>query len=157
MVVEAFAPLLNQSMETGIKEIKVQIAEPLNDRFLNFGNGSEKATCQVLLQLSEEMKITRCKIRPLGGVFQCLCGGRARQFCTPVSMKEHNVFTPVFMTLRLLPKLQLVGDEIQLGMFLLSAKPYYTSHFNRRPLSREATLSSFPKLLECFRNASFIC
>ncbi|GBO04224.1 hypothetical protein AVEN_216033-1 [Araneus ventricosus] len=56
MVVEAYVPSANQFIETGIEEIRIQVAEPLNDGFLNFGIGSEMATFQVLLQLSEEMK-----------------------------------------------------------------------------------------------------
>ncbi|GBN04449.1 hypothetical protein AVEN_46916-1 [Araneus ventricosus] len=58
MVVEAFVPLVHQSIKTGIEEIKVQVAETLNDGFLNFSIGSEMTTCQVLLQRFEEMKIT---------------------------------------------------------------------------------------------------
>ncbi|GBM17587.1 hypothetical protein AVEN_80888-1 [Araneus ventricosus] len=65
-------------MDMCTHKIRVQVAEPLNDSFLNFGIGSEMATCQVLLQRSEEMKITWCEIRNLGTVFKCLCGGRAR-------------------------------------------------------------------------------
>ncbi|GBL80367.1 hypothetical protein AVEN_92276-1 [Araneus ventricosus] len=68
MVVEAFAPSLNQSIETCIEEIGIQVAEPLKDIFLNFG--SEMATCQVLLQRSEKIKITWCKIQAVGRVFQ---------------------------------------------------------------------------------------
>ncbi|GBM11463.1 hypothetical protein AVEN_240613-1 [Araneus ventricosus] len=56
MVVEAFVSLVNQSIETAIEEIRLQVAEPLNDDFLNFSIGSQMATCQVLLQRSEEMK-----------------------------------------------------------------------------------------------------
>ncbi|GBN40913.1 hypothetical protein AVEN_64921-1, partial [Araneus ventricosus] len=46
MVAEAFVPSVNQSIETGMEEIRVQIAETLNDGFLNFGIGSEMASCQ---------------------------------------------------------------------------------------------------------------
>ncbi|GBL72479.1 hypothetical protein AVEN_115394-1 [Araneus ventricosus] len=67
MVVEAFVPSVNQSIETGIEEIRVQIAEPLNDGFLNFGIGFE---IQVLYQRSEDMKITWCEIRAVGMLFQ---------------------------------------------------------------------------------------
>ncbi|GBM11853.1 hypothetical protein AVEN_26777-1 [Araneus ventricosus] len=77
-------------MEPGIKEIGVQVAEPFNDGSLNLGIGSEIATCQVLLQRSEEMKINWCDIRAVGRVFRCLCGGHARQFCTPVFLKENR-------------------------------------------------------------------
>ncbi|GBM49987.1 hypothetical protein AVEN_210096-1 [Araneus ventricosus] len=62
MVVEAFLPSVNQSIEIGVEEIRVQVAEPLNDDFLNFGIGSEMAACLMLLQRSEEMKITWCEI-----------------------------------------------------------------------------------------------
>ncbi|GBM05222.1 hypothetical protein AVEN_181612-1 [Araneus ventricosus] len=40
MVVEAFVPPVNKSIVTGIEVIKVQVAEPLNGSFLNFGIGS---------------------------------------------------------------------------------------------------------------------
>ncbi|GBM72030.1 hypothetical protein AVEN_89787-1 [Araneus ventricosus] len=60
MVVEAFGPSVHQFIENGIEEIRVQVAEPLNDGFLDFGIGSEMATCKLLLQQSEEMKITWC-------------------------------------------------------------------------------------------------
>ncbi|GBN72379.1 hypothetical protein AVEN_149271-1 [Araneus ventricosus] len=70
MVFEAFVPSVNQSIETGIEEIRVQVAEPLNDGFLHFGIGSEMATFQVLLQRSEEMKITWYEIRAVGRVFR---------------------------------------------------------------------------------------
>ncbi|GBN49179.1 hypothetical protein AVEN_116500-1 [Araneus ventricosus] len=90
MVVEASVPSVNQSIETGILEIGVQVGEPFNVGFLNFGIGSEMAKCQVLLQISEEMKITWCEIRTLGRMFQCLRGGRARQFFTPVFGKENR-------------------------------------------------------------------
>ncbi|GBN33566.1 hypothetical protein AVEN_218046-1 [Araneus ventricosus] len=93
MVVEAFVPSVHQSIETGLNEIRIQVSEPLNDGFLNFGIGFEMATCQVLLQRSEDMKITWCEIRALGKVFQCLSGGRAGQFCTPVFVKENRVST----------------------------------------------------------------
>ncbi|GBN28228.1 hypothetical protein AVEN_198916-1 [Araneus ventricosus] len=53
---------------------RAQIAESLNEGFLNVGNGSEMVTCQVFLQRYEDMKITRCEIRALGRVFQYLCG-----------------------------------------------------------------------------------
>ncbi|GBN09134.1 hypothetical protein AVEN_4279-1 [Araneus ventricosus] len=56
MVIEAFVQSVNQSIETFMEEIMVQVAEPFKDGFLNFSVGSEKATCQVLLQLPEEMK-----------------------------------------------------------------------------------------------------
>ncbi|GBO44631.1 hypothetical protein AVEN_105683-1 [Araneus ventricosus] len=92
MVVEAFVPLVNQSIETGIEGIGVQVAKPLNDGFLNFGIASDMATCQVLLQRSEEMKITWCEIWALGRVFQCICGGRARQFGTPVFVTLNFLF-----------------------------------------------------------------
>ncbi|GBM69220.1 hypothetical protein AVEN_210441-1 [Araneus ventricosus] len=120
MVVEAFVSSVNQSIETGIEKIRVQVAEPLNDGFLNFGIGSEVATCRVLFQRSEDMKITWCEIRAVGRVFQCLCGGRGRQFCTPVFVKENRVSTSVFVTLHSLCKLPLV--EFRLGMFSLNAK-----------------------------------
>ncbi|GBO31852.1 hypothetical protein AVEN_113709-1 [Araneus ventricosus] len=77
MIVRAFVPSVNQSIETGREEISVQIAEQLNDGFLDFGIGSGMVACQVLLQRSEEMKIIRCEIRAVGRVFHCLCGGRA--------------------------------------------------------------------------------
>ncbi|GBL96698.1 hypothetical protein AVEN_111839-1 [Araneus ventricosus] len=63
MFVEVFVPSVNQSIETGLEGIRVQVAEPLNDYILNFGIGSEMAICQVLLQWSEEIKITWCDIR----------------------------------------------------------------------------------------------
>ncbi|GBN94332.1 hypothetical protein AVEN_47723-1 [Araneus ventricosus] len=112
MVVEAFVPSVNQSMETGIEEIRVQVAEPLNEGVLHFHIDSKMATCQVLLQRSEEMKITGCEIRTVARVFQCLCGGRARQ-C--------RVSRPIFVTLHSLRKLPLVDDEFKLGMFSLNA------------------------------------
>ncbi|GBM52425.1 hypothetical protein AVEN_105027-1 [Araneus ventricosus] len=73
MVVEA----LNQSIETGMEEIRVH-AEQLNDGFLNFGICSEMTTCQVLLQQSEEMKITWCHIRAVVDVLgrPDLCSSR---------------------------------------------------------------------------------
>ncbi|GBM05188.1 hypothetical protein AVEN_197741-1 [Araneus ventricosus] len=52
------------------RRIIVQVAVPSNDGFLNFGIGSEMATCQVFLQRSEEMKITWCEIRAIRIVFQ---------------------------------------------------------------------------------------
>ncbi|GBM35289.1 hypothetical protein AVEN_38156-1 [Araneus ventricosus] len=64
-----FVPSVNQSIETGIEEIRVQVAELRKDGFRNFDIGSEMVTCQVLLQRSEGMKITWCKV--LG------CGRRA--------------------------------------------------------------------------------
>ncbi|GBN76852.1 hypothetical protein AVEN_135681-1 [Araneus ventricosus] len=115
MVVEAFVPSLNQSIEIGIR---VQVTEPHNEGFLKVGISSEMATCQVLLQRSEEMKITWCEIRGLGRVFQCLYGGHAQQFCAPVFLKENRVSTPVFLTLHSFCSLPLVGDEFQLGSFL---------------------------------------
>ncbi|GBM96383.1 hypothetical protein AVEN_64086-1 [Araneus ventricosus] len=72
MVAEAFVPSVNQSIETGIEEIKVQVPEPLKEGFLNFVIGSEMAICQVVLQRSEEMKITWCEIRVVGRVFQSI-------------------------------------------------------------------------------------
>ncbi|GBM92898.1 hypothetical protein AVEN_189139-1 [Araneus ventricosus] len=42
MVVEAFVPSLNQSIETAIEEVRIQVVEPLNDGFLNFGRCSER-------------------------------------------------------------------------------------------------------------------
>ncbi|GBO22242.1 hypothetical protein AVEN_121008-1 [Araneus ventricosus] len=63
MVVEAFVSSVNQSIETAVEEIRVQVAEPFNDGFLNFGIGFEMVTCQVPLQWSEEMKIAWCEIR----------------------------------------------------------------------------------------------
>ncbi|GBN14458.1 hypothetical protein AVEN_170066-1 [Araneus ventricosus] len=99
MVVEAFVPSVNQSIETGVEEIRLQVAEPINEGFLNFGISS------VLLKRSEEMKITRCEIRALGRVFHCLCGGRDRKFCTPVFVKENRVSTPVFVKETVFPYL----------------------------------------------------
>ncbi|GBM91199.1 hypothetical protein AVEN_184535-1 [Araneus ventricosus] len=113
MVVDTFVPSVNQSIETGIEESRVQIEEPLNDGFMNFGIGSEVEPAR-----SDEIKITRFETRDLERVFQCLFGGRYRQFCKPVFVKENRVSTPVFVTLRLLRNLLLVGDEIQLGCFL---------------------------------------
>ncbi|GBL80981.1 hypothetical protein AVEN_83074-1 [Araneus ventricosus] len=55
----------------------VQVTELLNDGFLDFGIGSEMATCRVLIQQSEELKISCCETPAVGRVFQCLCGGRA--------------------------------------------------------------------------------
>ncbi|GBM40760.1 hypothetical protein AVEN_157904-1 [Araneus ventricosus] len=43
MVVEAFVSSVNQAIETGIEEIRVQDTEPLNDGFLNIGISSEMA------------------------------------------------------------------------------------------------------------------
>ncbi|GBL78266.1 hypothetical protein AVEN_42814-1 [Araneus ventricosus] len=63
MVVETFESSVHQFIETGREEIRVQVVEPLNDAFLDIGIGSEMAKCQVLLQESEEMKITWCKNR----------------------------------------------------------------------------------------------
>ncbi|GBM42428.1 hypothetical protein AVEN_240184-1 [Araneus ventricosus] len=67
MIVEAFVSSVNQSIETVIEEIRIQIAGSLKDGFLN-----KTATCQVLLQRSEEMKITWCEIRAVGRVFQSI-------------------------------------------------------------------------------------
>ncbi|GBO25829.1 hypothetical protein AVEN_266167-1 [Araneus ventricosus] len=136
MVVEAYMPSVHQNIETGIEETRVQIVETLNDGFLNFGVGSEMATYQVLLKWSEDMKITRCEIRAIGRLFQCLCGGRARQFCTPVFVKVNRCFHTYLRALRSLRKLPLDGDENQVGMFSLNVKSYYTSHFNRRSCIR---------------------
>ncbi|GBN98105.1 hypothetical protein AVEN_79007-1 [Araneus ventricosus] len=94
-------------------------------------------TCQVLLQRSEEMKITWCEIQAVGRMFHCLCGERARQFYISVFAKQNRVSTPVSMTLNSLCKLPLVGDEFQLGCFHETQKPHYTSHFNRRPCIRQ--------------------
>lgn len=69
MVVEAFVPSVNQSIETGIREIRIQVSEPGNDGFLNFGIGSEMTSCQTLLQRSEEMKIPSCEIQAVERVF----------------------------------------------------------------------------------------
>ncbi|GBL90594.1 hypothetical protein AVEN_179494-1 [Araneus ventricosus] len=121
MAFEAFVSSVNHSIEIGIEEIRVQVAEPLKDGFLNSGIGSEMATCQELLQ-SEEMKITWCEIRDVGRVFNFLCGGRGRQFSTPVFVKENRVSTPAFVTWHSLCKLPVVGYEFQLGMFPLKAK-----------------------------------
>ncbi|GBO25611.1 hypothetical protein AVEN_17461-1 [Araneus ventricosus] len=63
-------PSVIQSIETGIGEIRVQIAESLNDGFLNFGIDAELATYQVFLQRSEEIKITWYEIRVVGRMFQ---------------------------------------------------------------------------------------
>ncbi|GBM93865.1 hypothetical protein AVEN_49234-1 [Araneus ventricosus] len=70
MVAEAFVPSANQSIETGIEEIGVKVAEPLNEGFLNFSIGSEMTTYWVLLKRFEEMKISWCGIRTVGRVFQ---------------------------------------------------------------------------------------
>ncbi|GBL79445.1 hypothetical protein AVEN_92613-1 [Araneus ventricosus] len=70
IVVEALAASVDQSIETGKEEIRVQVSEPLNDGFLNFGISSEMVTCQVLLQWSEEMKIIWSEIRAVRRVFQ---------------------------------------------------------------------------------------
>ncbi|GBM23656.1 hypothetical protein AVEN_167148-1 [Araneus ventricosus] len=61
MVIEAFVPSVNQSIETGVEENKIQVTESLNYGFLNFGIGSEMASGQVLPQRSEEMTITCCE------------------------------------------------------------------------------------------------
>ncbi|GBN89802.1 hypothetical protein AVEN_41699-1 [Araneus ventricosus] len=66
MVDEIFMPSVNQSIETGVEETRVKIAEPLRKGFLNFSMSSEMTTCQVLLQRSEEKKIIWCKIRVVG-------------------------------------------------------------------------------------------
>ncbi|GBM24013.1 hypothetical protein AVEN_274423-1, partial [Araneus ventricosus] len=47
MFVEAFVPFVNQSIETGKEEMRVQVEEQRNDDFLHFGIGSEMATYQV--------------------------------------------------------------------------------------------------------------
>ncbi|GBO46449.1 hypothetical protein AVEN_178272-1 [Araneus ventricosus] len=73
----------------------------------------------MLLQWSEEMKISWCEIWVVGKVFQCFCG---RQFCTPVFLKENRVSIPVFVKLQSLSKPPLVGNEFHLGMFSLNAK-----------------------------------
>ncbi|GBN33026.1 hypothetical protein AVEN_264403-1 [Araneus ventricosus] len=70
MVVEAFVSSVNQSIESGVEEIRVRVSEPLNDGFLNFAIGSEMATCRVLLQRPEEMNIIWFEIRAVGRVFQ---------------------------------------------------------------------------------------
>ncbi|GBM92208.1 hypothetical protein AVEN_58229-1 [Araneus ventricosus] len=62
MPVEASVPSVNQFIETNIDDIRVKVAESLNNGFLKFGIGPEMATYQVLLQLSEEIKITSCQI-----------------------------------------------------------------------------------------------
>ncbi|GBN64218.1 hypothetical protein AVEN_15602-1 [Araneus ventricosus] len=81
MAVEAFVPSANQSIKTGIEKIRVKVLETLNYDFLNFGIGSEMATCLVLLLQSEEMKITWGEVWITGRVFQYLCSGLTRQFC----------------------------------------------------------------------------
>ncbi|GBN82727.1 hypothetical protein AVEN_228418-1 [Araneus ventricosus] len=89
MVVEAFMPSVNQSIEMGIEEIRVQVAEPLNDGFLNFGIGYEMATCQ----RSEEMKITWCEIRAVVDVLgrPNLCSSRTS--VPPSSNSLHQYHT----------------------------------------------------------------
>ncbi|GBM68578.1 hypothetical protein AVEN_82449-1 [Araneus ventricosus] len=77
------------------------------------------ATCQVLLQRYEEMKNAWCEIR---AVFQCLCFGRAQQFCTSVFVKENRVSIPDLVTLHSLRQRILVDDEFQLGIFSFNAE-----------------------------------
>ncbi|GBN62007.1 hypothetical protein AVEN_70052-1 [Araneus ventricosus] len=72
MVVEVFVPSVNQSIESSMKEIRVQDAEALNGGVLNNDIDSEMATWQVLLQRFEEVKITWCEIRAAGRVFQSI-------------------------------------------------------------------------------------
>ncbi|GBO18378.1 hypothetical protein AVEN_210149-1 [Araneus ventricosus] len=79
MVVEAFGPSVNQPIETGIEEIRVLVAESLYDGFLNFGIGSEVATCQVLFQRSEDMKITYYEFRDVGRMFQNILSAKLFQ------------------------------------------------------------------------------
>ncbi|GBL75405.1 hypothetical protein AVEN_194597-1 [Araneus ventricosus] len=62
MIVEEFVPSVNQSIENGIEEIRVQVAESFYYGFLNFGIGFEMATCQMFLRRSEELKIAWCEI-----------------------------------------------------------------------------------------------
>ncbi|GBM24432.1 hypothetical protein AVEN_76161-1 [Araneus ventricosus] len=100
------------------------------------------ATCPELLQRSEEMKITCCEIRDELRMFQCVCCGRARLFCTLVFMKENLVSTPVFVTLHSLRKLPLVGDEFHLGMFSLNAKPLLHLTFQSPTMYPSTTTSS---------------
>ncbi|GBM11760.1 hypothetical protein AVEN_22901-1 [Araneus ventricosus] len=117
MVVEAFGPSVHQFIETDIEEIRGQVMEPLNDGFLDFGIGSEMATCQALLQQSEEMEITWWEIPAVGRVFQCLCGGRVRQFCTLVS---RPVLLPNDFRLFRLLKKHLAGDYFRIGLGAVS-------------------------------------
>ncbi|GBL84565.1 hypothetical protein AVEN_191039-1 [Araneus ventricosus] len=86
MVVEAFRPSVYQFIKTGMEEIRLQVVDPLSYDLLAFGIGFEMATCWMLLQQSEEMKITWSEIPSIGKVLQCICGGRVRQFCTHVSL-----------------------------------------------------------------------
>ncbi|GBM05149.1 hypothetical protein AVEN_197711-1 [Araneus ventricosus] len=86
------SPQLDQVQESSRPEKTndswIKVAVPLKDGFLDFGIGSEMATCKELLQRSEEMKITWYEILAVGRVLQCLCGGRDRQFRTPVFVKK---------------------------------------------------------------------
>ncbi|GBM23589.1 hypothetical protein AVEN_196661-1 [Araneus ventricosus] len=61
MVAEASVPWVNQSIETGIDEIRVQIAETLNDGFLNFGIVSEMVTCQVRRYENHSVRDPGCR------------------------------------------------------------------------------------------------
>ncbi|GBM47432.1 hypothetical protein AVEN_175610-1 [Araneus ventricosus] len=86
MVVEAFVPSVNQSIETDKEEIK-----------------AEMTTCQVLLQRSEDMKITWCEIQP---VVDKLCRsdqGSSRVSVLPSSNSLHQNHT-CFRDIALDPK-----------------------------------------------------
>ncbi|GBL61168.1 hypothetical protein AVEN_211934-1 [Araneus ventricosus] len=94
MVMEAFVPSVNYSIETGVEENRVQVTESLNYGFLNFGIGSEMASCQVLLQGSEDMKITCCEIRDVMDVLgrPDLCSSSEFVLPSSNSLKQNHTY-----------------------------------------------------------------
>ncbi|GBL85614.1 hypothetical protein AVEN_193084-1 [Araneus ventricosus] len=98
MIVESIVSSVNQSLEIGIEEIRVQFAEPLDDVFLNLGIGSEMATYQVLLQGSDEMKIPWCEIRDVVVVLSRpdLCSSRISVLPSSNSLlRNHTCFCDI--------------------------------------------------------------
>ncbi|GBM77601.1 hypothetical protein AVEN_165628-1 [Araneus ventricosus] len=147
MAVEAFVPSVNQSFEIGIEEIKVQVVEPLNDGFLNFGIGSEMTACQVLLQLSEEMKITWCEIRAIGRLFRrsALCSSRT-SFLHSSNSLHRNPTSFHGITL---------SYDFSYKCFLQTERFSYTSHFNPRPCIRQRS-HLVTEILEHYGTSSLI-
>ncbi|GBN91442.1 hypothetical protein AVEN_258546-1 [Araneus ventricosus] len=98
MVVVEFVPSVNQFIETSIKEIRVQVAETLNDGFRNFDIVPEMATCLVIIQRSEEMKITWCEIRDVVDVLgrTDLCPSRTSVLPSSNSLHQNPT---IFVTL----------------------------------------------------------
>ncbi|GBM74645.1 hypothetical protein AVEN_54854-1 [Araneus ventricosus] len=87
MVIEAFVSSVNQFIETGIEETRFQVTSPFDDGFLNFGD------LQHAYSMVRRDKSNLVRDPGYREMFQCLCGGRARQFCTLVFVKGNRVST----------------------------------------------------------------